>query len=134
MSRVILADTGPLYALVDPSDRNHQRAQQELQALEQQKRSIMVLYATLLETYRLVLYRLGTQSALSFAEELKNSAHLYNPSVADHERALKRLQQYPDQKISLCDALVAVVAERLQYPVWTYDHHFFVMNISVWQL
>ncbi|NEO87235.1 MAG: PIN domain-containing protein [Spirulina sp. SIO3F2] len=134
MSRVILADTGPLYALVDPSDRNHQRAQQELQAIERQKRSLMVLSSTLLETYRLVLYRLGTQTALQFAEEIQKGAELYNPQVLDYQQALERLKQYPDQKISLCDAVVAVVAERLGYPVWTYDHHFFVMTIQVWQL
>jgi hypothetical protein len=38
-----------------------------------------------------------------------------------------------DQPITLFDAAVATLAARLQIEVWTYDHHFDVMNASVWR-
>jgi predicted nucleic acid-binding protein len=31
------------------------------------------------------------------------------------------------------DAVTAVLARRLELPVWTYDHHFDVMRIAVWR-
>lgn len=31
------------------------------------------------------------------------------------------------------DALVAVVSDRLSVPVWTCDHDFDVMGVSVWR-
>jgi hypothetical protein len=37
MKRVVLADTGPLYAAVDPDDQYHGRAQRELKRLSRDK-------------------------------------------------------------------------------------------------
>ncbi|MGH9327402.1 MAG: hypothetical protein ACRD2B_12060 [Terriglobia bacterium] len=50
----VLADTGPLYAAVDPEDA-HQRSQRELPRLVRERRDVVVPYPTLLECYTLVL-------------------------------------------------------------------------------
>ena len=41
--------------------------------------------------------------------------------------------RYPDQDISLADAVNAEISERLGVTVWTYDHHFDVMGTGVWR-
>jgi predicted nucleic acid-binding protein len=47
----VLADTGPLYAALDPEDAHHQQSQRELKRLVRERRDILVPYPTLLEAY-----------------------------------------------------------------------------------
>lgn len=41
--------------------------------------------------------------------------------------------RYPDQSITLFDAILAVLSDRLALPIWTFDHHFDVMGSDVWR-
>ena len=47
MKRTVLADTGPLYAAVDPDDEYHARAQRELKRLAREKREVVLACPTL---------------------------------------------------------------------------------------
>ena len=49
------------------------------------------------------------------------------------EAAASRLAALPDQPITMFDAVLAELAEHLGLPVWTYDHHFDVMEVPVWR-
>ena len=66
--RSVLADTGPLYALADPSDQFHERARCELARLESTGLQVVVPYAVLCESYTLVMRRLGTACPLRWDE------------------------------------------------------------------
>lgn len=68
-----------------------------------------------------------------FASDLTEGAHLLNPSPEDYRQALARLEGHRDLPLSLFDGVVAVLAERLGVPVWTYDQHFHAVGASVWQ-
>lgn len=131
--RAVIADTGPLYAAFDPSDQYHIQSQAELQRLEQESLDVIILYATVLESYSLVLQRLDTQLALTFLESLVTGSELINPTVNDYLAAQDKVARYPDQRITLFDAITAVVADRLSLPVWTYDYHFDIMQALVWR-
>ena len=133
MKRAVLADTGPLYAAVDPDDEHHARAQRELKRLAREKREVVLAYPTFLEAYTLVLYRLGNQAAFAWIEDTLRGAALINPTPEDYREAASKVADMRDQPITLFDATVAVLAARLQIEVWTYDHHFDVMNTSVWR-
>lgn len=131
--RAIIADTGLLYALLNASDQYHKRAQLELALLEQERLAILVSYPVFLESYSLALHRLGFEAAQSFARELAQGVDFINPLISDYTTAMQKAARYPDQKITLCDAVTAVLSERLSLPVWTYDYHFDVMQVSVWR-
>ncbi len=55
------------------------------------------------------------------------------PIEEDHKKAVGRVLRYPDQNISIADAANAEISDRLQIPIWTYDHHFDVMGAEVWR-
>lgn len=129
----VLADTTPLYAAFDPSDQYHGRSQAELQQFGQSDVEIILLYPTLLEAYTLVLQRLGTQQVFTFQQMLIDGVELLNPTDYDYAEAMRQVTRYPDQRITLVDAVTAIVAERLKLPVWTYDYHFDIMQATVWR-
>jgi len=133
MKRAILADTGPLYAAVDPDDAHHQRAHRELRQIAREKREVMVAYPTLSEAYTLVLYRLGKEAASSWLNDVRSGVALVNPAPEDYQEAMRKLLSFPDQPITLFDATLAVLCGRLGVEVWTYDHHFDLMRAAVWR-
>jgi predicted nucleic acid-binding protein len=132
MRRTVLADAGPLYAAADTTDEHHNRAQRELSQLERDDYKVVVAYPTLLESYNLILFRLGNNVALRWLSEM-TSVVLVNPTSEDYRQAAARLQAFYDQPITLFDATVAVLAARLDTPVWTYDHHFDMMRTTIWR-
>jgi len=131
--RAVLADTGPLYAAVDPDDQYHERAQDQLKALQEGSLSVVLSYPTLLEAYTLILYRLGHRTASGWLDDVRTGAALVNPTPQDYRDATALVSRFPDQSISLFDATLATLASRLGLPVWTYDHHFDAMKITVWR-
>ena len=133
MKRVVLADTGPLYATVDPDDAHHGQGQQELARLAHDKREVLVAWPTLLEAYTLVLYRLGNATALRWLTSILDTAIVVNPIAEDYRAATKLMRGFADQPITLFDATVAALATRLKVDVWTYAHHFDVMRVPVWR-
>jgi predicted nucleic acid-binding protein len=128
----VIADTGPLYAAVDPHDGYHRRALEQLQKLAREKREIIVPFPILLEAYSLVLPRLGGKAADKWLTETANAV-LLNPTPEDYRQAFSRVRSLSDQSISLFDATLAALATRLNVEIWTYDHHFDVMRVPVWR-
>lgn len=129
----ILADTGPLYAAVDPDDAWHGRAVEDLRRLERTRARVLVAYPVLLEGYTLVLRRLGRQVAGDWLSDLIGSANWVNPDGRDYQAAAKTVAQYMDQPITLVDATLAQLASRMNAAVWTFDRHFDVLHARVWR-
>jgi predicted nucleic acid-binding protein len=132
MSRTILADSGPLYAAVDPADQYHARAQAELTALAADGWQVAVLLPTILEAYSLILYRLGIPTAHRWLDDLSGGAVPVVPTAADTAAAFALVRRYPDQDLTLFDALLAIASTRLAASVWTYDAHFDVLRADRW--
>jgi predicted nucleic acid-binding protein len=131
--RAVLADSGPLYAAVDPDDAYHERSQRELRRLTRERRDALVPYPALLEAYTLVLCRMGVANASEWLKDLLSGGSLINPTAADYREAADIVFKFTDQPITLVDATIAVLASRLDIEVWTYDHHFDVMRSPVWR-
>ena len=60
-------------------------------------------------------------------------AEIIQPSSDDYDRAIQLLDRFPDQSITLFDSTTAVLSQRLNSPVWTYDFHFDVMGCKAWR-
>ncbi len=132
MMRTILADTGPLYAAVDPHDARHKQSLNELARLAREKYQVVLAYPTLLEAYTMVMHRLGKDVASTWLSELAEAATI-NPTVEDYREAFTRVRTLGDQDITLFDATLAALSVRMGVAVWTYDHHFDGMRVSVWR-
>jgi predicted nucleic acid-binding protein len=133
VSETVLADTGPLYAAVDPSDEHHKRAQAEIGRFNSEGLGVAVAYPTLCECYSLVLYKLGVGTARRWLEEIEGGAFFMNPAPDDFREAATLIRRYQDQALSMFDAVTASISRRLSLPVWTYDHHFDVVGVEVWR-
>lgn len=129
----MLADTGPLYALRDPDDGRHARAGGELRRLGTSRLAVAVPYPVLLEAYSLVMRKLGLSEALAFLSHIEAAYPTLLAERPDHEAASRSVRRYPDQDITMVDAVVASMAARLSVPVWTHDHHFDTLGAEVWR-
>ena len=133
MSGVVLADTGPLYALADPSDQFHDRAHRELENIVSRNNSVLVVFPVLCEAHTLVLRRLGGRYAAGWLSEMLSGSVPVNPETNDYLDASVGLRKYSDHPITLVDSLLARMTLRLEAPVWTFDRHFVTMRTSVWR-
>jgi predicted nucleic acid-binding protein len=129
----VLADTGPLYALADPSDQYHLPAQEQLERLTAAGHYVAITYLTLAECYTLILRRLGTEYAHLWLTEVVDGSAMINPEPGDYIHASSLIVSYTDQPITMFDAVAAAVGERLSLAVWTYDCHFDLMGSKRWQ-
>jgi predicted nucleic acid-binding protein len=133
VSSAVLADTGPLYALADPSDQFHDRAQRELETIVSRNHSILVVFPVLCEAHTLVLRRLGGRYAASWLSEMLSGSLPVNPDTNDYLDATVGLRKYSDHPITLVDTLLARLTRRQEAPVWTFDRHFVTMRTNVWK-
>jgi predicted nucleic acid-binding protein len=129
----LLADTGPLYALADPQDQFHERARDEVDRFYLEGYRPIASWSTLVEAHNLILRRLGLRAARRWLGELMAGTDLLNPLAEDYLKAIDLLRLYPDQDISLCDGVLATLSSQFELPVWTFDHHFDVMQAHVWR-
>ncbi len=130
MRGIVLADTGPLYAARDPDGNLHGRSQDELRRLRAQNLKVVVPYPILLESYSLMMRKLGNREAHAFLAQSSSTSILANANAEDYQDASVRILPYRDQDISLFDAVLAAMSDRLKAPVWTFDHHFDVMRVD----
>lgn len=129
----MLADTGPLYAMRDPDDERHHRAREELRRIGEAGLTVAVPYPVLLEAYTLVMRKLGLLQARSFLTEIEEKYPFVLAGRGDHATAIGTVRRYPDQEITLVDALVFALGIRLAAPVWTHDYHLDILGARVWR-
>jgi predicted nucleic acid-binding protein len=92
-----------------------------------------VPYPILLECYSLVMRKLGTRQAHALLAQLASTSIFANATTEDYQDASITVLPYRNQDISLFDAVLAAMSDRLEAPVWTFDHHFDVLGVNVWR-
>jgi predicted nucleic acid-binding protein len=133
LTRGVLLDTGPIYALLDPRDQYHTEARKLFGHLEAEAVPVHLAYPALLETHRLMLRRGDPSRAHGRVFAIRGRATVYYPVAADGEAAFSSLERFGDQRISLTDATIAAMAVRLGLQVVTFDRrHFGLMGSEVY--
>ena len=133
MTRAVVADTGPLYAAVDPDDLCHRRSRADLARLADEGFGVAVVGATLLECYTLIVQRLGPSVANRWLREIEESATVVQPTLDDLTAAAQLTRRFNEPPLTMFDAVLAVVSQRLDLPVWTFDHRFDALHAPVWR-
>jgi predicted nucleic acid-binding protein len=129
----VLVDTAVIYALADRRDAAHETAKKLLARLLADRAPLLVSLPTIYEAHRLVLYRLGTEAGNRFLATYPDLYNLAWPTQMQHARAIALLQRFEDQKISLTDAVNAVIAREVKARVATFDRHYAIMGLEVVQ-
>lgn len=132
-TRTVLADTGPLLAMADPSDQYHERANEELVRLEAEQRELLFCFPILLETFSILQRHLSSPFARRWLGAVLEAGSVLNARDEDYRSAHELISRYDDQVVSLFDATLAALSDRLEVPVWTFDSDFDVLKVSVWR-
>jgi predicted nucleic acid-binding protein len=122
----VMVDTGAWYALADISDANHVAADAFYRQIAG-KVPFVTTDAILVETWALLVSRLGRPAALTFWQTLREAGiPLICLTERDLEAAWHIAQAFPDLDLSLTDCTTFSVMERLRIDrVFTFDRHFY---------
>ena len=108
---MIVADTGPLYALIDRSDSWHRRVKSWWAS---QPRSIVVPVTVLPEVCYLLQTRISALAEQAFVQAVADGQFLTEPlEPEDVARAAALMLEYADLPLGFVDATVIAIAERL---------------------
>ena len=107
---MILVDTGPLVALFDPRDSQHQRCRTALQSLRE---PLLTTIPVLTETFHMLSpASIGSDRLRDFIQRGGLTTWFMDPPGV--ERAFELMEQYADHPMDLADASLIVAAERLK--------------------
>jgi predicted nucleic acid-binding protein len=124
----LILDTGPLVALVDRGDPDHDRCRELINGSNEVR---IVPVCTLVEIeHQLRPWRGGFASLMADMQAGRLQVHL--PDVTELARASSLVDQYADLPLGLVDATVLACVERLREPkVATLDRrHFSVVRTA----
>lgn len=107
-----MADTGPLYALVDSSDAWHERV---VEWWRRNREPVLLPMSVIPEVAYLLQTRIGPAAELAFVQAVASGEFTVEPLEGeDLERAADVMRQYQDFPLGFVDASVVAVAERLE--------------------
>ncbi len=122
----LILDTGPLFAAMDRSDRDHGQCARLIETATEQ---VVVPAPVLVEVDWLASQRLQPEAFLSLlldVEEAQLEVEELRP--ADYSRVRELLGRYSDLPLGFVDASVLAVVERLREPkLATLDHRHFTV-------
>jgi predicted nucleic acid-binding protein len=77
--------------------------------------------------------KLGNRQAHALLAEVTSTSLLTNATTEDYQDAAVTILPDRNQDLTLFDTVLAAMSDRLEAPVWTFDHHFDVMRVGVWR-
>lgn len=107
----VIADTGPLYALIDKSDAWHKRV---IEWWRKNREPVVVPVCVLPEVCYLLQTRISQQAEAAFVRAISDGEFIIEPlEFEDVTRAEALLRKYSDLDLGFVDASVIATAERL---------------------
>lgn len=124
MSRVFV-DTSGLFALLVASDANHSKAKRAFQVLEKRRASLVTSSYVLVESYALLLHRIGFGAVRAFREDFAPLLEVVWVDAELHEGALDLLLERGLRRMSLVDVVSFLVMKSQNIDeALAYDRHF----------
>ncbi|MGH7890111.1 MAG: type II toxin-antitoxin system VapC family toxin [Thermodesulfobacteriota bacterium] len=120
----VIADIGPIYALMDRDDSWHGK----VKGVIEEKRLELILPSTILpEICYLANKYLGVEAEIGFVRAVaEGEIKVEEVDIKDYRSALKHMETYKELNIGFVDATVIAVAERLEtYALLTTDRRHF---------
>ena len=108
-SALAIVDAGPLYAVLDADDRNHQRS---IEVLQRRDLELVIPALVVAEVTYIAGRRLGPTAEARFLRGLA-SFHVEAPAPDEWSRIAALVEQYRDFPLGGTDASVVALAERL---------------------
>ena len=105
-----IVDAGPLYAVLDADDKNHERS---IEILRRRELQLVIPALVVAEVTYLVGRRLGPGIEAAFLHGL-TSLQVEAPGSSEWSRIAALVQQYGDFPLGGTDASVIALAERLK--------------------
>ncbi len=118
----IVLDAGPLIALLHERDAEHSTAVNGFRQLLQARTRLIAPLPIVFEVYKWLLYEAHPAAAQLGLEQMRQSLVIVYPAETDFEEVTDVLAGLPAWKGTLEDALVALLALRLDVPVWTMNY------------
>jgi hypothetical protein len=110
--RVVLVDTGPLYAMADQDDGWHDRVRTFLDTARIQ---LIVPVTVLPEAAYLISTHLGASAELSFMHAVeRGEVRMEALKKDDLDRTIEVMEHYLDAHLGFVDASLVAIAERLK--------------------
>ena len=110
----LVLDTGPILALLDAADPDHERC---VSLVERTDEDLVVPGAVLVEVDYWVLKLLGHEAWAVFVDDIAHGGYrLESLDVRDLQRAAELEHAYADLDLGLVDASVIALCERLDEP------------------
>lgn len=123
--KVIFVDTGALFAAANTKDKDHQKANDFLTKLAEERAILLVTNFIIAEIYTLMLRKIGRDEAIEYVEKLRNTAEIERVSKEDENKAWQIILRYQDKDFSYVDATSFAVMERLGIrDAFAFDEHF----------
>jgi uncharacterized protein len=125
---VTLTDAGPLVALIDADEPDHERCRETLKQLT-------LPLITTWPAFTEAIYLLGRAASWQGQEPLwrmvpREDLVIAQPSAAASKRAAHLMERYPDRPMDLADAtLVALAEERRLKRIFTLDADFHIYRL-----
>lgn len=129
----VLLDTTPLYGVLTPGDQHEVRAKEAFSSLPADA-DVRVPVQVLLELHALIVHRKPRDPSYAYraVRAIADAYPVRFPADTDVQAAMALLQRYPDQAITLADALTASMAAREGAGVFTFDaRHFTLMGAAL---
>lgn len=119
----VMVDTSAVYALLDRSDANHERAVALLKKMKGAGCNVILTNFIVAEAHALILAKLGRDLARSWLKGL--CWPVERVTAEDEERAREIIYTYEDKTFSYTDATTFAVMERMGIKrAFAFDKHF----------
>lgn len=126
----VMVDTSAVYALLDRSDANHERAVSLLKKMRVASCNVILTNFIVAEAHALILAKLGHGLARSWLKGL--CWPVERVTAKDEERAREIIYAYEDKAFSFTDATTFAVMERMEIKrAFAFAKHFAQFGFSL---